>query len=139
MYLSHEAVADTVVAARTFGGAGSQLVFTYLSAQSPRRSLSQRIRPWLSPSLWLFWAVAVSAGERFRHTFSRGTLAPWLAARGWTLQSDKVFVDIAGDVGVPEPLLQRFATLDGTTWAAGGVQHRYALAAVVPTTPAAGR
>jgi O-methyltransferase involved in polyketide biosynthesis len=142
MYLSHEAVADTVVAARTFGGAGSQFVFTYLSVQSTRRSLWQRIRLWLhlllSPAGLTFYAVATSAGERFKHTFSRGTLAPWLAARGWTLQTDKTCTDIATDLGVPEPLLRRYTLSDGASWAAGGMQHRHALAAVLPPTAAVG-
>jgi hypothetical protein len=134
MYLTHDANASTVVAARAFGGAGSQLAFTYL-ASPVHRTLAQQLGPYLSPARWAFWALAARAGEFFRHSFETATLPSWLEAKGWRLVFDKGCVDVADEVGVPRELARRFA-LNSSSFATGGVEHRYALAALAPPSAA---
>lgn len=83
MYLTPEAIDATVDAVHALGGAGSRLVFNYLTRQLVERprGLARVAR-----------AVVARVGEPFKFGWDPPELPAWLEARGWTLLRD---IDLA--------------------------------------------
>ena len=86
MYLSPEAIDATVAAVRELGGAGSRLVFNYLS-----RTMIERPRGLAR----LARAVVARVGEPFTFGWNPRELPAWFADRGWELLRDTELDDAA--------------------------------------------
>ena len=121
MYLSAEAVTDTVSFLRDTIAARSQLSITYMS---PAAKTAPMILPGYLRWLWLLW-LRLYAREPFRfYGWQPAELPAWLEARGFKMLEDESYNEVAGRMGVVNDALAKHCM-----WA------RFALAERVGSSP----
>ncbi|MFO0553897.1 MAG: SAM-dependent methyltransferase [Polyangiaceae bacterium] len=86
MYLEEPVIDASVAAIRAYSPPGSALALTYFDPENL-----------LQKSAWnhLVKTVVARAGEPFRFGWRTGTFEPWMAARGFTVESDRTDVELS--------------------------------------------
>jgi methyltransferase (TIGR00027 family) len=105
MYLTEPAIDATVAAVKRFGGAGSQLVFTYFD------------RDEMATHMWR--PVVALLGEPYRFGWNPTALPSWLEARGLRLDSDRDGDELARAL-LPQSVRRRLGSERGRHIALAG-------------------